>query len=162
MSGPSPEQRADYLVRKLESLIREGKTERGMSFKTWQALARAELSNAFTDFERQIAKSRQDATGKRLILLGVSTVVTIGFWGTALTVDRHFGDLAAKVFTGAGFVVIAVLAEIAFRRMATRYRTVAREKRFERIEDFDKQLKRLEAEIWLKLKRAKEQAEAEE
>ncbi|HXP95182.1 MAG TPA: hypothetical protein VN809_00620 [Telmatospirillum sp.] len=162
MAGPSPEQRADYLVRKLESLIREGKTERGMSFKTWQALARAELFNAFTDFERQLERSRHDATGKRLILLGVSTVVTIGFWGTALTVDRHYGTMAAQIFTGAGFVALCVLGEIAFRRMATRYRTVAREKRFERIEDFDKQLKRLEAEIWLKLKRAKEQAEAEE
>jgi hypothetical protein len=162
MSGPSPQQRADYLVRKLESLIREGKSERAMSFKTWQALARSELSNAFTDFERQLLKSRQDATGKRLILVGVSTVVTVGFWGAAVTIDRHLGDLAANIFIGAAFLITCVFAEIAFRRMSIRYRMIAREKSFERIEDFDKQLKRLEAEIWLKLKRAKEQAEAQE
>ena len=162
MSGPTPQQRADYLVRKLESLIREGKSERAMSFKTWQALARSELSNAFTDFERQLEKSRQDATGRRLILVGVSTVVTIGFWGTALSVDRRYGDLTAHIFIGAGFLVACVLAEIALRRMVKRYRVVSREKSFERIEDFDKQLKRLEAEIWLKLKKTKEQAELED
>lgn len=162
MAGPTPQQRADYLVRKLENLIREGKSERGMSFKTWQALARTELSNAFTDFERQLVKSRQDATGRRLVLAGVLTVVTIGFWGMALSVDRRYGDLAAQIFIGAGVLMACVLAEIAFRRIATRYKTVAREKSFERIEDFDKQLKRLEAEIWLKLKKTKEQAEAEE
>lgn len=162
MAGPTPQQRADYLVRKLENLIREGKSERGMSFKTWQALARSELSNAFMDFERQLMKSRQDAVGKRLILVGVSAMVTIGFWGTVLTIDRRYGDLAAQIFIGAGVLMAIVLAEIAFRRMAKRYKTVAREKGFERIEDFDKQLKRLEAEIWLKLKKTKEQAEAKE
>ncbi len=162
MAGPTPQQRADYLVRKLETLIREGKTERGMSFKTWQALARTELSNAFADFERQLEKSRRDSIGRRLILVGVSMVVTIGFWGTVLTVDRRYGDLAAQVFIGAGIVLACVLAEIFLRRMAARYRTVAREKSFERIEDFDKLLKRLEADIWLKLKKAKEQAEAED
>jgi hypothetical protein len=159
MAGPTPQQRADYLVLKLETLIREGKSERGMSFKTWQALARSELSNAFADFERQLAKSRQDAAGRRLVLVGVATAVTIGFWGTALSVDRRYGDLAAQIFIGAGILVVCALAEIALRRMAVRYRKISREKSFERIEDFDRQLKRLEAEIWLKLKKAKEQAE---
>lgn len=161
MASPTPEQRADYLIRKLENFIREGKSERGMSFKTWQALARAELANAFTDFERQLLKSRQDATGKRLVLVGVATIVTVGFWGTAVTIDRRFGDLAAQIFIGAALLGVVVLAEMFFRRMANRYRTIARAKRFERIDDFDKQLKRLETEAWLKLKRAKEKAEAE-
>lgn len=162
MSGPTPDQRADYLVRKLENLIREGKSAHGMSFKTWQALARSELANAFSDFERQLLKSRQDAVGKRLIMVGVTTVATIGFWGAALTVDRHYGDLAAYIFIGAGGLLAVVCAEIVLRRLANRYRTVAREKSFERIVDFDKQLKRLEAEIWLKLKKTREQAEAQE
>lgn len=161
-AGPTPEQRADLLVRKLENLIREGKTERGMSFKTWQALARSELTNAFADFERQIVRSRQDATAKRLVLAGVITAVTIGFWGAAVTIDRRFGDLATEIFIGAGVLAAIVAAEIFFRRMATRYRTIARAKHFERIEDFDKQLRRLENEAWLKLKKAKEKAEAEQ
>jgi len=38
-------------VRKLEQFIREGKSEHGLSFKTWQAMARAEIANAFADLD---------------------------------------------------------------------------------------------------------------
>ena len=161
MADPTPQQRADYLVRKLEVFIREGRTERGMSLKTWQSLARAELTNAFADLENRLIRSRQDLTAKRLILVGASTVVTISFWAAAITIDRKFGDLAALICTGAGALLAAVLAELGLRGFAAHYRTLAREKGIERIVDFDKQLKRLEAEIWLKLKRTKERAEAE-
>ncbi len=160
MADPTPQQRADYLVRKLENFIRDGKSARGMSFKTWQGLARAELTNAFADVERQLLRSRQDVTARRLILLAATTAVSIGFWGMVVVLDHHFGLLAAWICTAAGVVAAVVAGEIAFRRLAARYRTIARQKGFERIEDFDQQLKRLETEIWLKLKRAKERAES--
>jgi hypothetical protein len=162
MSDPTPQQRADYLVRKLENFIREGRSERGMSFKTWQTMARAELTNAFADFERRLVRSRQDRAARRLIVVGTTTVVTVGFWGATVVLDRHFGILAAWVCTAAGALLAVVGIEIAWRRMASRYKTIAREKSFERIEDFDSQLKRLETEIWRKLKKAKEKAEAGE
>ncbi|MTJ81435.1 MAG: hypothetical protein F8N37_10495 [Telmatospirillum sp.] len=156
MAGPTPEQRADYLIRRLEQLIRDGRSIHGMSFKTWQSLARAELVNAFNDFEKQVAVSRQDAIARRLILAGVVTVVTVGFWGAVVTVDRRFGDLAAEICVGAGVIGFAVLAEIFIRRTVARYRELAREKRFERIEQFDRLLKRLEAETWVRMKKAQE------
>ena len=161
MVDPTPAQRADYLVRQLENFIRDGKTERGMSFKTWQALARAELTNAFADDERRLLQCRQDVTGKRLILVASAAVVTIGFWGAVLSLDRHYGLLAAAIGTGAGVALAFVAGEIAARRMAAHFRTAARQKSFEHIEDFDKQVKKLEKELWLKLKRTKEQAEKE-
>ncbi|HIJ37907.1 MAG TPA: hypothetical protein HPP80_03335 [Rhodospirillaceae bacterium] len=159
--SPTPEQRADYLVRKLENLIREGKTERGMSFKTWQALARAELANAFTDFDQQLVKGRQDAIARRLILVGSSAVVTIGFWGVVVIVDRHFGILAAWICAGSSVLVALVALEMFVRRLSSQYKIIARQKTFERIEDFDKKLKKLENEIWLKNKKLKEQVEQE-
>jgi hypothetical protein len=161
MAGPTPEQRADYVIRKLEQLIRDGRSVRGMSFKTWQSLARAELTNAFADFERQLVKGRQDAVGRRLVLVGVTAVVTVGFWGAALSIDRRYGDLAAEICIGAGLLGVAALVEILLRRMARRYQAVAREKRFERIEEFDRLLKRLEAETWLRMKKAEAQGETE-
>ena len=162
MADPTPSQRADYLVRKLENFIRDGKTEKGMSFKTWQALARSELTNAFAELERRTVRRDQDIAAKRIILVGVSTVVTIGFWGAVVAIDHRFGGLAAMICTGAGVLFLGVVAELGFRRLAIRYRTLAREKSFERVADFDKQLRRLETEIWLKLKRAKENAEEDE
>lgn len=162
MADPTPQQRAEYLVRKLENFIRDGKSARGMSFKTWQAMARAELTNAFADLDQRLLCSRHDATVKRLVVMGTTTVVTIGFWGTVVVVDHRFGMLAAWICAAGGVLLAGVVGEIAFRRLATRYKTVARQKGFERIEDFDQQLKRLENEIWLKLKKAKEKAEAGE
>ncbi|HIJ62087.1 MAG TPA: hypothetical protein HPQ04_05285 [Rhodospirillaceae bacterium] len=162
MSDPTPEQRAEYLVLRLESLIREGKTDRAMSFKTWQALARAELINAFMDFERKIAVGKQDSIARRLVLVGASTVVTIGFWGTVVAVDHHFGLLAAWMCAGAGILVAGVALEMFLRRMSATYKLIARQKSFERIREFDQQLKQLENELWLKRKRARELREEAE
>jgi hypothetical protein len=40
-SGTSPEERADFVVRRLEEFIREKKSPEGMNFKHWQALCKA-------------------------------------------------------------------------------------------------------------------------
>jgi hypothetical protein len=159
MDDPTPEQRADFLVRKLEQIIREGRSEKGMSFRTWQMMAREELTNSYIENERRVVKSRQDHTAKRLILVSTSTVVTIGFWGTVVSLDHHFGELASWIGTFCGFVLAFVGAELLIRRMSSQYRAEARRRRFERIEDFDKKVKKLENDLWLKLKKAKEQAE---
>ena len=34
VDGPTPEQKAEYLVRKLEQTIRDNRTVKGMSFRT--------------------------------------------------------------------------------------------------------------------------------
>ena len=113
------------------------------------------------DFERKIEVGRQDTIARRLILVGASTVVTIGFWGTVVTVDHHMGVLAAWICTGAGILVAGVALEMFLRRMSSTYKVIARQKSFERIQEFDKQLRQLENEIWLKRKRAREEAEEE-
>jgi hypothetical protein len=159
MSEPTPAQRAEYMIRQLENFIREKRTEKGMSFRTWQVMAHAELTNAFLDHERELMKVQQDRLGRRLLLVGSSAVVTIGFWGVVVTVDHHFGMLAAVIMSCAGTALFFVLGELAARKMISRYRAQSREKFFERIRDFDDQVKQLEKVMWLKLKRTKEEAE---
>lgn len=159
MSDPTPEQRADYLIRKLEGFIREGRSVNGMSFKTWQTLARAELLNAFLDFEQKLEKSRQDSVVRRLILAGASGVVTIAFWGASTIVDRRWGGLASEIFIGAGLLLAVVGVELFLRHLSSRYKDIARARHFEQIVDFDTQLKHLESEIWLKAKKAREAKE---
>ena len=45
-SRPSPEQRADFVVKRLEQFIREGRTVgEGMSLKQWMDMARYEIAN---------------------------------------------------------------------------------------------------------------------
>jgi hypothetical protein len=164
MSDPNPHQRADYVVRKLEQFIRDGKsdskTERGMSFKSWQAMARTELANCFADLERRNARNKSDLLVKRLILVASSSLVTIGFWGGLVSLDKHYGGPAAMIVFCAGAVLLAIGLELGFRRILSDLRDQARLKGFERIEEFDGQLKKLENEMRRKAKAAKEKAEA--
>src|ERR1700689_4725395 len=158
MADPSPQHRADYLVRKLEQFIREGKTERGMSFKTWQALARAELTNAFADLEMRQARRRADLTMWRILIVGAASLVTIGFWGAVLTVDRRYGQVSAVLLTVAGLVLAALLLELGLRRALNRLTQQRRKAAFGRIEEFDRQLKKLEAETRRRVETAKTKA----
>ena len=158
MPDPSPQERADYIVRKLEEFIREGKTERGMSFKTWQAMARAELANAFADIERRQAERRADLTVRRILAVGATALVTIGFWGAVLAVDRHYGPVAALLLAGAGLVLAAMALEFGLRRAVNQLTQQRRKAAFGRIEDFDRQLKRLEADVWRRLEKTKAKA----
>ena len=159
MSEPSPAERAEYMIRQLENFIRDKRTEKGLSFKTWQALAHAELTNAFTDHERQLLRLKQDRLGRRILLVASASIVTVGFWGMVVIVDRHFGLLAAAILTGAGLTLAFVLGELAARKAISHYRARSRGKYFERIREFDDQIKDLEKKMWLKLKKTKEEAE---
>jgi len=159
MSDPTASQRAEYMIRQLENFIREKRTAKGLSFKTWQALAHAELSNAFLEHERTMLKIKQDRLGRRILLVGSSAVVTIGFWGVVVMVDHELGILASAILTAAGATVAFIGGEMATRKMVSHFRDTAREKSFDRIRDFDDQIKQLEKKMWLKAKKTKEEAE---
>ena len=107
--GPSPEQQADYLVRRLEQTIRDNRTVRGMSFATWQAIAREEIVNALRDAERRrVAEQRSTALG---LLVAAAALVTIGFWGAVVAVDRAWGAAAALASLGAGVALFVVAVQ---------------------------------------------------
>ena len=159
MSDPSASHRAEYMIRQLENFIRDKRTDKGLSFKTWQSLAHAELSNAFLEHERTMLKVKQDRLGKRVLLVGSSAVVTIGFWGVVIITNDSLGLLAAVLLTGAGATLAFIGGEMATRKLVSHYRDRAREKSFERIRDFDDQVKGLEKKMWLKLKKTKEEEE---
>jgi hypothetical protein len=159
MSEPSAAQRAEYMIRQLENFIREKRTDKGLSFKTWQAMAHAELVNAYLDHERALLKTKQDRLGRRILLVSSSAMVTIGFWGTVMIADQHFGLLAAAILTGAGLTLAFIGGELATRKIISQYRDASRKKYFEQIRDFDDQVKKLEKMMWLKLKKTKEEAE---
>jgi hypothetical protein len=159
MSEPTAAQRAEYMIRQLENFIRDKRTDKGMSFKTWQAMAQAELTNAFTEHERQLLRLKQDRLGRRLLLVGAASLTTIGFWGAVMIIDEHFGLLAAAILTCAGIALAFVLGELATRKLVSQYRERSRGKYFDRIREFDDQVKDLEKKMWLKLKKTKEEAE---
>jgi hypothetical protein len=152
-------ERADYLVRKLERFIIEGKkTEKGMPFKTWQTMARVEIANSFADLEQQTALTRFDLAARRMLAVGSAAIVTTGFWGAVITVDRYYGPLAAALMFLSGLVLLAMALEFGVRRVVAGIRSRARKRNFGHIEELDRQLKKFEAELRRKVEDAKKQA----
>lgn len=152
--GPTPEQQADYLVRKLEQTIRDNRTVRGMSFATWQAIAREEIANAIRSAERKYVV--HDRSVGRLMLVASSALVTIGFWGAVVAVDRAYGGPAALAALGAGLALFVVGADWGIKRLSARWAKKKRNERLAHIEDLDRRIKRLENELQKKHDRLKD------
>jgi hypothetical protein len=159
MTDPTPAERADFVVRKLEQFILDGRTaEHGMSFRTWQAMAREELGNAFADIELRQLKRGADITVRRILAVGATTLVTIGFWGAVMAVDRRYGAVASILLAVAGLVVAALALELGLRRAMNQIQRQRRKAAIGRIENFDRQLKQFEAELKRKTEKAKAKA----
>ena len=155
--GPTPEQRADYLVRKLEQTIRDNRTVRGMSFSTWQSIAREEITNAMFDVERRFR--RDDRSVARLLLVGAAALVTIGFWGAVVAADHSWGNVGAVVALTAGGALLVVAAKWGLDRATGEWAKAARKERLAHIEDLDRRIKRMEAEMKKKHDRLKDRME---
>lgn len=155
--GPTPQQQADYLVRKLEQTIRDNRTVKGMSFATWQAIAREEIANAIASSERRYVE--QDRATTRLMVVGACSLITIGFWGAVVAVDRAYGGPAALIMLAVGLVMLVVFADWGIKRAFARHAGRKRAERLARIEDLDRRIKRMETELQKKHDRVKEKME---
>ncbi|AVM72707.1 hypothetical protein [Magnetospirillum gryphiswaldense] len=155
--GPSPEQQADYLVRKLEQTIRDNRTVKGMSFRTWQAIAREEIVNTLRAAERR--HTQHDRTVNRVMLIGAASLVSIGFWGAVVAVDRTFGGWAALVSVLAGACLFFIAADWGIKRASAGWSKRKRQERLANIEDLDRRIKRMEEALRKKEGRLKEKME---
>lgn len=155
--GPSPEQQADYLVRKLEQTIRDNRTVKGMSFRTWQAIAKEEIANAIRASEKRFIQ--HDRTVNRMMLVGAGALVSIGFWGAVVAVDRAYGGAAALVSLVAGSLLFFFAADWGLKKAGRAYGRRKRAERLANIEDLDRRIKRMEQELQKKHDRLKDKME---
>lgn len=156
--GPTPEQQAEYLVRKLEQTIRENRTVSGMSFRTWQTIAREEILNAMLDVEKR--HRTHDRSINRLVLTTAASLVTIGFWGAMVAVDRAYGGVAAIVTLVAGAALLFAAADWGLGRWGAARAGRKRGERLAGIEDLDRRIKRMEEEMRRKAERTKERLDS--
>ena len=142
----TPEERAQCVIMRLEQFIREGRAiDAGMSFKKWQAMARTEIAIAIAEAEN--SKDQDEIDSRRILFVAAAAMITIGFWGTAVSF-HHVGHLAAGIIcAGAGSVLLFVIGHWRFRKWNNRRNVKERTKRLKRVENLNKRIKRLEMEL---------------
>ena len=58
--NPAPEERADFVVRRLEQFIRDGRTMAEGMLSKWQEMAQVEIANAIVESEVAIGRSSDE------------------------------------------------------------------------------------------------------
>ena len=144
--NPTPEERAHYVVLRLEQFIRDGRTiDEGMSFRQWQAMAQVEIANHIAESENSLQKD--DVVTKRLLFTMAAALVTIGFWGTAVSLHRIAYLTGAIVMIAAGLFLMGVACEWRLRKFWKRKEAGKRRVRLGRIESLNRRIKRMEREL---------------
>ena len=143
---PTPEQRADFVVKRLEQFIREGRTlAEGMSLRQWQDMARMEIALAVAAAED--AAKDDDHVTRRVLFTLAAALVTVGFWGTVFAFDKAPYLVVAFIFTITGLITLAIVGEWRFMKYFRRHQAKKREKSLRRIEDLTRRIKRMEKEL---------------
>ena len=140
---PTPEERAEFVILQLEKFIREGRTiDEGMSFKKWQTMARAEI--AITIAEAEKARSDSEVIGKWLVFVVAAAMITIGFWGAAVSLENVSYLIAGIICTGSGVVLMMATGYWRFQKWNNSRKAKERFWRLKRIKTLNKRIKRLE------------------
>lgn len=145
--NPSPEERADVVIKQLEEFIRNSREKSigGMSFTEWQAMAKAEICDAIKDAERAVYF--EDRMINRLLITAASALVTIGFWGAAMSLDKSLELTASAITAVAGFTLFAVAFEWGARHVSKRMAAKRRAKAWNRVMNVDRRIKRMRRDI---------------
>ena len=157
--NPSPEDRATYVILRLEQFIREGRAiDEGMSFKKWQAMALTEIATNIADAQNEMI--RGDPITNRLLFTSAASLITISFWGTAVSINK-VGYLAGALVCGfAGLVLLAAAFEWPIRKFWRKHEAGKRGKRLKNIERLNRKIKRLERQLEKEAKELEKALEA--
>ncbi len=156
---PSPDERAEYVILRLEQFIREGRTfDEGMSFKIWQAMAKVEIAIAIA--ESELGQQKEESITRRLLFTFAAALVTVGFWGTAVSMHK-VGYLVGGIVCGlAGLALMGVAGEWRFRKWKKTRQANKRRKSLARIEGINRRIKRLENDLEKEEKRLEKKIKA--
>lgn len=150
-NDPTPEERAEYIVKRLELFIRENREPfKGMNFNKWQQLARVEIMNSLRDYEKN--RYDQNQVTRRLLFIIGSSIATIGFWGVAAAFGRIDYMLAGMICLIAGIIVLAHAGEWMTRSMWRKAQAKRRARAYNNAVSLDRQIKQMEKDLKNKAK----------
>lgn len=158
---PSPQERADIVVRQLEQFIRDGRTAQGgMNFKAWQEMARKEITDSIIADAK--ARAQELSLIKRMLLIAAAGVTTLGILGAALTLDRGVERrLGGLLLVGTGIVLFGFAAEWWGRKSVKAYKASRREEIMVDVEELERKIKRYESQLRRKAEKLEEKINGE-
>lgn len=146
--NPTPEERAEMAVRRLERFIREGGSKvsdtgrSGMSFKKWQDMAKVEIAAAVR--EAEIAEAAESKVFNLFLVVSGSCLVSLGFLGAVVAFGQMDKTFAAYTAGALGGVFLATSIVLMIRGYFKRVGAMIRASRISRIEQLDLQIKKME------------------
>ena len=141
--NPTPDERAEFVVLRLEQFIRDGGAlDEGVSFKKWQVMAKKEIAIAIAEAEEK--QEYVETNNQRILYVSSAAIVTIGFWGAAVSFQKAEGLLAGGICAIAGCVLLSIAGGRKAGKFYNRLRRKARRKRLAHIKHLNKRIRRLE------------------
>ena len=152
---PTPRQRGELIVKRLETFIRDGRSDKGgMPFRRWQEMAVNEFTNAILDAERE--ERRDNRFMVRVMTVGGLAVITIGFWGAIVVAGLSYDrQVVAFILIGAGGLLSLVFGLWGLRWVGAYFLSSRREVRLRRITSFDYQLVQIDNEMQKRISETK-------
>ena len=155
-NNPTPEERADFIMQRLEQFIRDGRTiSEGMNLQKWQEMAKVEIANAI--IESQTDAQDDDVVTKRLLFTFGASFTTIGFWGGLWAFDKAHYVAVAFLCGAAGMIMIGVALEWRFRKYWKRRKVGVRFGALRHSQDLTRRIKKLETDLEKEEKKLKKQ-----
>ena len=157
--NPTPPERADLIVKRLEKFIRDGRDkQRGVAFNKWQEFAVDEVTNAIRDAEKHWRGDHRFVTLG--LTIGAAALVTIGVWGSALAASMAPNrQTAALILLIAGGTLFTVIGVWSLRRLDNYFKVFRRQNNIIKISSYDKQLAKLERELEIRLQEQRQSLE---
>jgi len=150
--NPTPDERAELVVKRLEMFIRENRTEHGgMSFKKWQDLAQAEIVAALLEDEADWR--RDDSFMTKLYAATAAALVTIGMWGTVMAfLNSKNHTIEGVMLFGGGMALLAIATSFGTWQAFKRFKKNRRDERLKRVRSMDAKLKQLDRDLEKRVK----------
>jgi hypothetical protein len=143
---PTPEQRADFVLKRLEQFIRDNRTvDEGMSFKQWTDMARTEIIVTIVDAE--MSYQNDDIVSSRLVIGAAVSLITIGFWGTLLAFDKAQYLVVAIICGISGLCLFAAAIEWRCRKFFRTRKAKKRKKSLRSVEDLTRRIRKMEKQL---------------
>ena len=144
--NPLPDEHAEYVIRRLEKFIRDGRTlDEGMSFQKWQFMAKTEIALSIT--ETQNNQKYDEINSRRVLFISASAITTIGFWGTAISLEKVAYLPGGIICLIAGLAILFLAGKGRYSSYKNHKNGIKRAGRLIKIKTLNNRVKRLERDL---------------